>query len=233
MLIGKRQARRICFALMTALVAALSFAVAAYAAGDFTANGKALTASEETTTGTVETAIQFLAPAIGLNIKCPEGHEVGVVLGTGSTPGVSHVVRRFLNCVAFDNKGIENKTCVVPTIEASGLLLIVKINGVIVRLLLEPNKGKKALTVIKLNNAVGKECTLEPEYEVSGTELLIGTEGAGAGGLELLTTEASASESKEGADGLLVGTHPMTIDGSMLSTFSGALKGSKLGFIGL
>lgn len=213
------------FVLFLAVIAVSSSAALAENEGDFTANGTSLTASE-TFLATSEGEGILLVSSIGLNILCSVTHVEGTALGgTKAANGVAHWSAGFKGCKAIDIKGVENKTCIVKDISAKGLALVVLVTGFTSEkfVLIEPEVGKP-FTTIALENAPGKECTLEPSYELTGTILAKATEGAGASGKELLLIEATEAQKKAGKDAMLIGTHSAIIDGSILGHYTGALQ---------
>lgn len=225
-------------------VAALAFmaitVVAAQAAedeGDFTAGTASLTGSE-TFLGTGLDG-KLLVPTIGLNILCTNAHAEGTALGgSKAANGLAHGTVLFTGCTASDNNGKPNTTCVIDNISAAGLAQVVLVKGFTTEnfVLFKPEAGKP-FTRIHTLDAVGKECTLELEYEVKGTLLTKASFDAthnstcteGGGGKELFLKEATAAQSTAGGDDLLVGTHPATIDGCVFAHYTGPKKAELVG----
>lgn len=229
----RKRPRAFGMALMVALsaMAVSSSAARAENQGDFTSNGTSLVGTETFLAASEGEGI-LLVSSIGLNILCLKNDITGTALGgTAAANGVAHWEGKFEECRALDNKGNENKTCVVEVLPAKGLALVVLVLGFTVEkfILIEPELGKPSFTSIHLYNAAGKECTLEPLYEVTGTTLAKATEGAGASGKELLFIEATAAQRNAGGDEMRVGTHPATIDGSLLTRYTGPLATTSVG----
>lgn len=212
---------------------AVAVAGAQAAEGDFTADGVSLTGSE--TFLALGLDGKLLVPDLGLTILCLKAHAEGTALGGApTTDGIAHGTVTFTGCKALDSKGNENKTCVVDDVVAKGLALVVLVPGFTTEkfVLFEPEKEVKLFTTIVTLNAVGKECTLEPAYEVSGSLLTKATEDAKENsssecsevgvGKELLLKEASKAQKEAGKDDLFVGTHLATIDGCVFAKYTGA-----------
>lgn len=204
--------------------------------GDFTAGGVSLAAGE-TLLG-IGLDMKLLVPSIGLNVLCNTDAEGSALGGSKATNGIAHATFRFTGCSVFDNKGFLNHTCLIDDFFVNVSAQVVLVKGFTTEgfVLLKPIPGQPFATIQTLN-AIGKECTLELEYEVKGTLLTKASFDAthnsscteGGGGLELFLKEATAAQSTAGGDDLLVGTHSATIDGCVFTHYTGPKKAQLVG----